>query len=270
MNSTMRTKPLKDYYAILRVPPTASLAEIKAAFRRRSFETHPDRNPSADANRRMAELIEARDVLTNPIKRDQYDRERRANGHRPNAVTRMGQHRREAARKPPAQPVYRKPPQSGAGSIQPERMPDWYEFLGVRVTASTAEIVTALRRMQMHIDRTDYSPEDEQVLRRQVREAADTLMTPQKKKIYDAAMEGHPPPPGKYPRWHPNWYTFLGVTPRRLGDLAERVTELSAGLKPDSAEFKAIQEAWHTLRDPERRAEYDAALRAEAAAPAAG
>ncbi|MCK9520316.1 MAG: DnaJ domain-containing protein, partial [Dehalococcoidia bacterium] len=260
----------KDYYAILGVPPSATLVEIKAAFRKRSFETHPDRNASPDATRRMAELIEARDVLTNPVKRDQFDRDRRSNGRGAKAPTRMGQHRREAARKPPTQPVFRKPPATGVGSIQPERLPDWYEFLGLRVTASTAEIVTALRRMQLHIDTTDYAPDDNTLLRRQVRAAADTLMTPKKKAIYDAAMEGKAPPAGQYPHLHPNWYTFLGISPRRLDELAERVTELSEGLKPTSAEYKAIQEAWRTLRDAERRAEYDAALRAEASAPAAG
>jgi curved DNA-binding protein CbpA len=124
--------------------------------------------------------------------------------------------------------------------------------------------------MQLHVESGNFGPEDEAALRRQVREAADTLMTPKKKAVYDAAREGRPPAAGQHPRFHGSWYTFLGVSPRRMDELAERVTELSADLKRDSEEYRAIQEAWQTLRDPVRRAEYDAALRAETATPAAG
>lgn len=37
-----------DPYAVLRVPPGATPEEVRAAYRRRAFETHPDRNPGTD------------------------------------------------------------------------------------------------------------------------------------------------------------------------------------------------------------------------------
>lgn len=256
----------KDYYAILGVERGASVAEIKAAFRRRSFEMHPDHNPSPDANRRMAELIEARNVLTDPIRRARVDQEILFRGGPRRTAT--GERRREEAQRTAgAQPMYRKAPAEGVGSIQPERLPDWYEFLGLRVTASSAEILTALRKMQAHLNGTNYAPDVEATLRKQVRQAAETLTNPAQRGIYDRAMAGEAPPAGKYPHLHPHWYSFLGVTPRASGDrIAERVTDLCAGLRKTSAEYQEITAAWKVLGNAERRAAYDETLRESAQA----
>lgn len=263
MENVPRTRT-KDYYAILGLRRGASAAEIKSAFRRLSFEIHPDHNPSPDANRRMAELVEARDVLTDPARRERYDIEIRAYSGGPKAPTAMGERRREAARKPPEPPAFRKPPSEGAGSIQPERLPDWYEFLGLRVTASSAEIIAALRKMQSHLNTANYSESDDTTLRRQVRLAAEALMTPAGRAIYDAAMAGTPPPAGRYPHLHENWYTFLGLSRKASGErIAARVTDLSEGLRPNSPELRAVYDAWRVLRDPALRAEYDATLAGE-------
>lgn len=63
-----------DYYQILRLPQTASAAQIRAAFKRLAMQYHPDRNP----NNPMAEEIfkqinEAYHVLSDPLKKAQYD-----------------------------------------------------------------------------------------------------------------------------------------------------------------------------------------------------
>lgn len=69
--------PQKDYYKILQVDPSASNEVIKAAYRRLAREYHPDVNQSPDATQRMKDINAAYEVLSNPLRRAQYDRLRR-------------------------------------------------------------------------------------------------------------------------------------------------------------------------------------------------
>jgi hypothetical protein len=70
---TQVIRMLKDYYAILGVPHTASEPEIKKAFRKLAVSFHPDKNPSPEARPRFHEINEAYDVLGDPEKRTLYD-----------------------------------------------------------------------------------------------------------------------------------------------------------------------------------------------------
>lgn len=65
----------QDYYKTLGVPRTASQAEIKKAFRKLARESHPDRHPGdKTAERRFKDVNEAHAVLSDPSKREKYDR----------------------------------------------------------------------------------------------------------------------------------------------------------------------------------------------------
>ena len=68
---------LKDYYQILRIQPHSTLAEIKQAFRRLALIYHPDKNPNDKyAEAQFNEIKEAYEVLTNPVKKENYLQQR--------------------------------------------------------------------------------------------------------------------------------------------------------------------------------------------------
>ena len=64
----------QDYYEVLGVPRNASDAEIKRAFRKLAFQYHPDRNKEPGAEEKFKEINEAFQVLSDPEKRNRYDR----------------------------------------------------------------------------------------------------------------------------------------------------------------------------------------------------
>lgn len=64
-----------DHYDVLGVERTASRQEIKAAYRRMAVRYHPDRNPGdPEAEAKFKQAAEAYAVLSDPGKRNQYDR----------------------------------------------------------------------------------------------------------------------------------------------------------------------------------------------------
>jgi len=68
----MTTK--RDYYEILEISKSASVEEIKKAYRKHALKYHPDKNPGdAEAEEKFKEAAEAYEVLSDSKKRQRYD-----------------------------------------------------------------------------------------------------------------------------------------------------------------------------------------------------
>lgn len=65
---------MKDYYKILEVTRTADEEELRKSYRKLAMRYHPDRNPdNPAAEEQFKEVAEAYGVLTDPVKRREYD-----------------------------------------------------------------------------------------------------------------------------------------------------------------------------------------------------
>lgn len=63
-----------DYYSILGVDRSSTLSDIKKAYRKLAVVWHPDKNKSPEAPDKFKQISEAYSVLSDPKKRDIYDR----------------------------------------------------------------------------------------------------------------------------------------------------------------------------------------------------
>src|SRR5437763_17194078 len=71
----------RDYYEVLSVSRTATVEEIKRSYRRQAMKYRPDRNPGdAEAELKFKECAEAYEVLSDPQRREKYDRYGHAGG----------------------------------------------------------------------------------------------------------------------------------------------------------------------------------------------
>jgi DnaJ-class molecular chaperone len=70
---------MTDHYTALGLASSATLADIKKAFRQKASQYHPDRNTDADAPARFRTVQEAYEVLSDDARRLAYDDNRRRN-----------------------------------------------------------------------------------------------------------------------------------------------------------------------------------------------
>ena len=70
---------MQDNYEVLGVSPAATPDSIKAAYRKKAAQYHPDKNQSPDAPMRFREVQEAYEVLSDAARRKAYDEYRQRN-----------------------------------------------------------------------------------------------------------------------------------------------------------------------------------------------
>ena len=68
---------ITDYYAVLGLRDSCTQSEIKRAYRKLARQYHPDKNLHnvAQSKRIFQHITEAHDVLSDPVRRREYDRE---------------------------------------------------------------------------------------------------------------------------------------------------------------------------------------------------
>jgi len=200
-----------DHYAVLEIARTATLVEIRAAYRRLAREHHPDANPGADAEVRMRRINEAWEILRDPAKRTAYDR------LLPRPVVRA------VRRQPPPRAPRERPktdwfaedaPRASAASVEYHGYlaVNWYREIGVREDAPAHEIRKALARMAAQMNGADISATEFTRRRNLMREAWAVLGDQYMRAAYDRARKasaqapppaGERPPAGRRPRVEP-------------------------------------------------------------------
>ncbi len=119
----------KDYYRLLQVDPAANAKGIEVAFKKMSRKHHPDIDKTPGATRRMQDINEAHDVLSDPASRASYDSYRRSRSavYRSSAVggsaaprgqnqTPPGQYQSPPGQTQPPPGTYQSPPRSYAAT----------------------------------------------------------------------------------------------------------------------------------------------------------
>ncbi|KAI0230999.1 DnaJ-like subfamily C member 12 [Lamellibrachia satsuma] len=72
-------KPEDDYYFILGVDELSSIEQINAEYKLKALKCHPDKNPDVQsAVERFSRLQKAKQTLSDPASREQYDIWRRS------------------------------------------------------------------------------------------------------------------------------------------------------------------------------------------------
>jgi DnaJ homolog subfamily C member 17 len=87
-----------DIYAFLSIPPTATEAEIRKAYRKQSLLYHPDKNPAPSAVEKFHYLNLSLDILVSPAARAAYDNVRKARAAKAERTAKYDDERRRMQR----------------------------------------------------------------------------------------------------------------------------------------------------------------------------
>ncbi len=193
-----------DHYTVLGVARTASVIEVRAAYRKLARENHPDANPSPEAEGAMRRINQAWETLRDVERRTQYDR------LLPRPRRTVVRPMRTGSRQPPAPPR----PRPQADPFRAEDAPrtesragveftgdasiNWYSEIGVRGDAPRQEILKALSRMATNLNGADISAVEFARRRNQMRDAWAILGDQHMRAAYDRARKAAPtrPAPG--------------------------------------------------------------------------
>ncbi|KAI5964614.1 DPH4 [Candida pseudojiufengensis] len=64
---------MKTYYEVLNISSTASLEDIKKAYKAKLLENHPDKTPTPQNPQLIPIIVEAYNTLSDLTRRDEYD-----------------------------------------------------------------------------------------------------------------------------------------------------------------------------------------------------
>ncbi len=185
-----------DHYTILGVSRTASVIEVRAAYRQLAREHHPDANPDPEAETKMRRINQAWETLRDAERRSTYDRTL-PSMRRPVA-------RPMRAQRPPAPPRSRPhvdpfqtedaPRRESPADVEftGDASVNWYREIGVREDAPRQEILKALSRLAGSLNGADISATEFTRRRTQMKEAWRILGDPHMRAAYERARKGAP------------------------------------------------------------------------------
>lgn len=224
-----------DYYDILGVPSTASPDDIRRAFRQLALRYHPDVNRSSDAVDKFRAIFAAYQVLIDPVKRAEYDRRRTGPAQtdiprspRTPGAGRAGDPSPQARSRSGSSPDVRRAyfRRRIRAVTDPSASWNYYDVLGVRHNASEETIAGAYQRLYREFYRSSKGSPGTVAILREIEEARDVLVDPERRLAYDL-LPPDQQPPGR-PRMDESFFTGAG---RRVSRVRQGPARLLAVAK---------------------------------------
>lgn len=152
---------MRDPYEILQVSKNAEIEVIEAAYRRLARKYHPDTNPAPDANAKMQAINWAYEILSNPLKRRDYDRTSAASQQSSSPPGRPYTSAAPPRPSPPKQPPPSKPssPPSSQASTAPPPTDNERSFLQRHRTAIAIGLIGFLLYLGLQNQGVNHSPD---------------------------------------------------------------------------------------------------------------